>query len=256
LLVVLAFVVPYFAVIGGAVAVVARYYLPLGPFLALAAGAALDRCLASARVGRRLGVVVTGAVLAYTLALTVSQCERLGLGPQRAVVGIVAAQEGRLDAADRKLNVAYPHILTLSYDALRPLLEAVPRVHEVFYPPQYQQVRLEKPELPPDDVAIAAERRWARDNDVAVVVLPSWVEHAVLRERPDGGTARFFRHLADGTLGFRLAGDFRTRFLTQALYTWGDPMLDTHWETGITGYKVFVRSDAPQIGDDRTAAGR
>jgi hypothetical protein len=33
-------------------------------------------------------------------------------------------------------------------------------------------------------------------------------------------------------------------------------MLDTHWETGITGYKVFVRSDAPQIGDDRTAAGR
>ena len=49
---------------------------------------------------------------------------------------------------------------------------------------------------------------------------------------------------ADELAGFRLAGDFRTRYWTQGLYTWGDPMLDTHWETGITGYKVFVREAA------------
>ena len=82
----------------------------------------------------------------------------------------------------------------------------------------------------------------SRDNEVAVVILPSWIEHGVMRERPDGATAHFYRHLADGSIGFRLGGEFRTRFWTQALYTWGDPMLDTHWETAIAGYKVFVRT--------------
>ena len=48
----------------------------------------------------------------------------------------------------------------------------------------------------------------------------------------------------DGSLGFRLGGEFQTRFWSQALYTWGDPMLDTHWETAIAGYKVFVRTEA------------
>ena len=41
----------------------------------------------------------------------------------------------------------------------------------------------------------------------------------------------------------RAAGDFQTYFLTEALYTWGDPRLNTHWETGIAGYKVFERDD-------------
>src|SRR5439155_1638297 len=61
------------------------------------------------------------------------------------------------------------------------------------------------------------------------------------RARPDGFGITLFRELQRGGLGFRAAGDFRTSFLTEALYTWGDPTLDTHWETAIAGYKVFVR---------------
>ena len=72
-------------------------------------------------------------------------------------------------------------------------------------------------------------------------MLPSPLENAARRGRPDGFAITFFRLLERGGLGFRLAGDFRTHFLTEALYTWGDPMLDTHWETAIAGYKVFVR---------------
>src|SRR2546426_11004828 len=111
--VVLAFVLPSVAIMGGAVAVVARYYLPLAPFLALAAGAALDRCLGGPPVRRLLGALATAAVLAYTLALTLSQCERLGLGPPRAGAGGVAAKARALDSPDRTLNVAYPHLPTL-----------------------------------------------------------------------------------------------------------------------------------------------
>ena len=61
------------------------------------------------------------------------------------------------------------------------------------------------------------------------------------RARPDGFGITLFRELQRGGLGFRAAGDFRTSFLTEALYTWGDPTLDTHWETALAGYKVFVR---------------
>ena len=239
--VVLAFVLPYFAIMGGATAVVARYYLPLAPFLALAAGTALDWSLERSTRLPWAGALVTAVVLAYTTGVTVSQCRRLGLGPQHEVAAVVAEHARTLEPADRKLKVAYPHLLVFYYDALRPFVEPLPRVTMMYYPAAYQNVRLEHVDAPEEEL-LARDRKWVADNDVSVVILPSWVEHGAERERPDGATAGFYRHLGDGSLGFRLAGDFRTRFWTQGLYTWGDPMLDTHWETGITGYKVFVRS--------------
>jgi hypothetical protein len=80
---------------------------------------------------------------------------------------------------------------------------------------------------------------------VDAVVVPSWIENAVNRMQTPGASHAFLRALGDGSLGFREAGDFRTRYPTECLYTWGDPMLDTHWETAIAGYRVYVR--------DRTA---
>jgi hypothetical protein len=239
--VMLAFVLPYLAIFGGATAVVARYYLPLAPFLALAAGAALAWWFEGPARRRWAGVAVTAVVLGYTLGVTLSQCGRLGVGPQRQVAALVAEQARELKPPERKLKVAYPQLLVLYYDALRPFVEPLPRVAMTYYPAAYQNVRFERDEASDEEV-VRRERAWVADNDVSIVILPSWIEHGVERERPDGATARFYRHLADGTLGFRLAGDFRTRFWTQGLYTWGDPMLDTHWETGITGYKVFVRT--------------
>ena len=242
--IVLAFVVPYFAIMGGAIAIAARYYLPLAPYLALAAGVALEWWFEGPPWRRRAGVVVAALVLGYALLLDVSQCLRLGLGPQRQAAALVAQQVERRSAPDARLNVAYPNLLVLSYDAIRPLIERIPHVAWTYYPPEYQNVRAEHGEAPPDDELRGRERRWIRDNEVAVVILPSWIEHGVMRERPDGATAHFYRHLADGSLGFRLGGEFQTRFWSQALYTWGDPMLDTHWETAIAGYKVFVRTEA------------
>jgi hypothetical protein len=240
--IVLAFVVPYFAIMGGAIAIVARYYLPLAPYLALAAGVGLDWWFDGPVWRRRAGVVVAAVVLGYSLVLDFSQCSRLGLGPQRQLAALIAQEVEHRPAPDAPLKVAYPNLLVLYYDAIRPLVERIPHVAWTYYPAEYQNVRAERGETPPDEELRGHERRWIRDNDVAVVILPSWIEHGVMRERPDGATAHFYRHLADGSLGFRLGGEFRTRFWTQALYTWGDPMLDTHWETAIAGYKVFVRT--------------
>jgi len=236
--IVLAFVVPYFAIMGGATAIVARYYLPLAPYLALAAGAALDEAVAWRR---GIGLAVVAVVLAYTAGVSVSQCRRLGLGPQREVAALVADRARDARPPERAVAVAYPHVLELYYDAVGPLVRTIPRVKMVYYPAPYQNVRHESVAVPPEDESLALERGWVRDQDVQVVLLPSWEEHAVLREHPHGANARFFAHLRDGVLGFHEAAEFHTRFWTQALYTWGDPMLDTHWETAITGYKVFVR---------------
>jgi hypothetical protein len=237
---ILAFVVPYFVFMGGAVTISHRYYLPLAPFLALLAGAALDRVCGGRAELRRGGPAVAAVVLAYTAALSVSHCLRLDLGPQRQVAALVAEEARALDPSERPLNVAYPHPLGLYYDAVRPLLQRIEGVKVVYYPSGYGDARAE-PSLPSEEAALEQERRWAEEKDVGVVILPSWDENAIRRERPDGTIAHFYRHLSDGALGFRPAGHFRTRYLTQDLYTWGDPMLDTHWETAIVGYRVFVR---------------
>jgi 4-amino-4-deoxy-L-arabinose transferase-like glycosyltransferase len=237
--VVLVATVPFFAVQGWSRVIVARYYLPLVPWLALGAGVTLDR-LWNAR--SRAGCAAATLLLGYTAALAASQCLRLGLGPQNAVAAFVAARAR--PAAGRPLVVGYPDANAYLYDALRPRLRRLP-VRVVNVPVPYQNVRTEGGLALADEELLAGDRRWAAESGVDVVVLPSWVENAIVRERPEGYAARFYRRLGAGWLGFHLAAEFRTRFLTESLYVWGDPMLDTHWETGIAGYKVFARDQPP-----------
>jgi 4-amino-4-deoxy-L-arabinose transferase-like glycosyltransferase len=245
--VLMAAIVPFFLFMGGAITIVARYYLPLSPYLALAAGAALDRFWNGPRGYRRLGIALTVVAIGYTVGLTSSQCLRLGIDPQHKVAELVAATAKARTDRGRPLVVAYPSQLVLSYDAVNPLLRAIPDITILPYPPQYKNVRLEQEEVTPEVERLAGERRWITEHSIDVVILPSWVENSVLRERPHGTIARFYAHLASGQLGFRLGSHFRTHYWTERLYTWGDPMLDTHWETAIVGYKVFVRdTTAPE----------
>jgi hypothetical protein len=237
--VVLAACVPYFVFMGGAISAVPRYYLLVSPALAIAAGVCLDALWGAG--GR--GVAVVCAVLAYTTLLSASQVARLGLGPQREVGRLVARLAEDASRRNEQLVVAYPNQFALPYDAVRPELRRA-GVKIVEFPAAYGHLGAE--------VAEAARGGDGQRPDepitADVVILPSWVENAVRRARPDGRTGRFFRRLETGELGFRLAGEFRVPFLTESLYTWGDPMLDTHWETAIAGYKVFVRSPAPREG--------
>jgi hypothetical protein len=242
--VVLAFVVPYFALMGGANAVVARYYLPLAPYLSIAAAAALDWWFRGSASRRRSGFLVAGTVLGYTLLVSVTQCLRLGTGPQQEVVRFLRERARREAQGGERFVIAYPGLFELEYDAVRPIRK-IPGAAVVYFPGEYQNTRRESEGPAHLEEQVARDRRWLEQNEVDALVLTTYSESGVRRERPDGPTARFYERLADGSLGFRLAADFHTRFATQSLYTWSDPMLDTHWETAIAGYKVFVRDARP-----------
>jgi hypothetical protein len=131
------------------------------------------------------------------------------------------------------LVVAYPSRIWLHYDAVKRDVKR-PDVQIVEFPPAYANPFADPTGAPAPDAWLAAER-------VDAIVLPSWIENAVHRMRTPGTAHAFLRALADGSLGFREAGRFQTGYPTQCLYTWGDPMLDTHWETAIAGYRVYVR---------------
>ena len=128
----------------------------------------------------------------------------------------------------------------LYYDAVSSFLRE-PNAKIVDFPSPYGHLATEPASSARDTDVRADVTAWATAQGVDVLVLPSPLENAARRGRPDGFAITFFRLLERGGLGFRLAGDFRTHFLTEALYTWGDTMLDTHWETAIAGYRVFVR---------------
>jgi hypothetical protein len=227
---VLALVVPCFVLIGGSRAAVPRYYLQMGPFLAIAAAAAVTTL---ARRQRGLATALGIAAYGYTALLSASQVARLDLGPQRAVGTLV--EELATSPRGAPLVIAYPSRIWLHYDAVARFIRR-PDTRLVEFPQQYTNPFLDEAAAPPT-------REWLDGAGVQVVVLPSWVENGVERAKPHGLAGSFYDALADGRLGFRLAADLRSHYLTEWLYTWGDPMLDTHWETAIAGYRVFVREN-------------
>ena len=225
---VLALVAPCFLLVGGSRAAVPRYYLQTSPFLALAAAATIT---AMAERRRALAAALGVAAYAYTALLSASQVARLDLGPQRAVGTLVDQLVTPPRAAP--LIIAYPSRIWLHYDAVARFLRR-PDTRLVEFPEPYANPFLDEAAAPP-------AREWLDGAGVEVVVLPSWVENGVARAKPNGLAGSFYDALADGRLGFRLAADLRSHYLTEWLYTWGDPMLNTHWETAIAGYRVFVR---------------
>ena len=233
----LAAMVPFFVFLGGSRSAVPRYYLHLAPFLAVAAGAALDRLWSAER--RVLGRTLAAGVVAYTALLAASQVARLGLGPQRQVGALVESLTTR---AGHPLVVGYPNRIALVYDPVASFLRAA-RARIVEFPPPFAHLATE---TPCDDCGAEVRTRvraWLDAEAVDAVLFSSWSENTIRRGRPHGWAAHLVDALADGSLGFVPAAEFRTRYLTEGWYTWGDPMLDTHWETGMAGYRVFVRRD-------------
>jgi len=230
--------VPVFLVVGASPLAVARYYMPIVPYLVLAAGAVLDRLAARAP---RAGGVAAALVLGYTALLAVAQVGRMGFGPERAAAARLEARAATARAAGTPLVVAFPSPVALAYDPLGPALRAAD-VTIVYFPRALQPPSGVRPanadEGGPE--AAAAERAWLDDARVDVVVLPSWVRHAIVRAGPSPA-AGFHRRLASGALGFERVADLRTTFPTAALYTWADPKLDGAFEAGIVGYELFAR---------------
>jgi hypothetical protein len=233
-LLLLAAIVPYVFLVGASRAAVPRYYLQVSPFLAIAAGAALTVPPQLRSAWRPHAVVVGIIAFAYTALIAQAQVRRLGLGPQREVGVLTAAFVERAVARQQvPLVVAYPSKIWLHYDGVARFLRR-PEVRIVEFPKSYANPFV-------DGASSPAPEAWLAAEGVDAIVLPSWIENAIRRMRRSGPSKAFLSALETGTLGFHQVGDFRTRYPTQCLYTWGDPMLDTHWETAIAGYRVFVR---------------
>jgi 4-amino-4-deoxy-L-arabinose transferase-like glycosyltransferase len=237
--VVLAFLIPYFLMQGGAALVVARYFAPLVPFLAISAGLAFERL--AARRGA-LGAVLVALVLGYTLTLSASQVARMDQGPQRRAIASIAELARSAADSGRTPVLGYWGRWAFVYDTLRPSLEKLDL--EIVQIPAAYQGEIPAQDLPQTEAAwLEYDLRWIEEFDVKLIVLASWAEYHFSRVGPEPPETRFYQRLSDGRLGFRLADHFESSFLSQPLYVWGDPMLQGHWETGIVGYNIFVRDD-------------
>ncbi|MBM4267853.1 MAG: glycosyltransferase family 39 protein [Deltaproteobacteria bacterium] len=243
---VLAAVVPFFLLQGAAQTVTPRYFLPLVPWLCLGCGYAM----AQLRQRRPpLGLATTLVVLGYTAILTVSHCLRIQDGPQRAAASAIQAEVERVRADGRELRLAYPVRLQLAYDTLKPLLG--PDVDLVFFPIGWGRRASDDPHDRSGRFA-----RWLDEENVDAVLVTSWREGIARRGGLSRADAAFLDRLDDGSLGFELALDTRTRFFTQDLYTWADPVFETFVPAGIMGYELYVRRRDSRLEGLPAAAGR
>jgi len=221
--------------------IVPRYFLPFAPYFAIFAAVALDRLW---RRRRGAGLAVLAATCAYTGVLDASFNRQMRLEPQKELGAflerVLAAQPQRL----QPLRVGYPSIFLFPYDSAMPYMSR-PEVQMVYFPDPYVHLRLEPQAPPVESEVLRNDRRWVKETGVEVVVVPNWIEYSIVREKPHGYAAGILRRLADGSLGFRLAAAPSTRFFTEDLYAWGDPMLRTHTDTGIQGYRIYLRNDLP-----------
>jgi hypothetical protein len=239
---VLAAIVPFFLVQGAGLTVEHRYYQLLLPFLCVTAGVTLDALVAR---WKSLGIAAACAVLAYTAALTASHCLRLGLGPQRAVAELVHDRARAASAAGRTLGVGYPGSVDLLFDPVRTQIRD-PTVRLHYLPQGVAGDAAGAGAKPISDEEIAKRlRQWVADKDVDVVLLPDWQEGVAERSSDPSkrSVARIYARLEDGSLGFRRAAHHRAGFLTESLYVWPDPLIETHRAVGVLGYKVFVKSE-------------
>lgn len=231
---------PFLVVQGGAAFGYPRWYLPIVPWLCLSAGAAVDRLWdRSSRTGAGVALVA----LAYTAALTGSQCLRLGLEPQRALVAWLTDQAARRGESAAPLTVTYPSPLLQRYDPLGPMLERAPV--KIVYTLGWSSPDRRGGASDGDPGARATrarQRQWIDEHDVDFLIVPSFVE-AIIPQR--GGQHELYGAIVDGSLGTSPTAEFRSRFFTESLYVWADPGLTMHWATGINGYKVFAPAESP-----------
>jgi len=208
---VLAALLPYFVVVGGAELVFPRYLLPLVPGMVVLA----SRATCGGWRSRRLSLVVYSAVWLYSLALSASQVARFSVDQQAGVVRWILRARSVAGIGPR---VGVPRLAGMrGYSYL-----AVPlaRAGLVYVP--------------------LANGHWF-DRPVDVLVLPEWKEIEIRRDLPPGGAQRDLERLETGAAGYRFAGRFRSSYLQRDFYTWLDPAFASDLWQGEIGFAIYLR---------------
>jgi 4-amino-4-deoxy-L-arabinose transferase-like glycosyltransferase len=215
--VVLAALLPYFAIIGRSQAVFPRYLLPLLPVLVvLAARAAFEFRW------RRTSLALLGGVWLYTLGLSASHVARFSSHQQEALARWIAAN-ARRDArglrAPGPIRVGVFYLApTRDYFRLRGPLERLGMV----------EVRLKR-------------GQWFADAP-DVIVLPEWLEIAIRRDFPELVMSRDLTRLQSGAAGYGAAARWRSSYLQRDFYTWLDPAFAGDLWEGEVGFTVYLRA--------------
>lgn len=235
---------PFFVIHGAVETAVARYYQPLLPYVAIAAGAFMQWLRQSLP---RIYVVAAVAIGGYSLVLAGSQVNRIGGAPQRAIGDLVhklalAKRETGITvrAADQpKLVIGYPYWAASIYDAILPHIASNRDRHLVFLPPKLRSsgAALEESQ------ALIEDRRWVNQLGIDVFIVTSRWENLAARNAFTPREAQFYENLRSGRLGLREATHEETTYITRSWYEWADPTLDTIWTAGIGGYRLFLRDD-------------
>lgn len=210
----LAFAVPYFAIVGAWRVTFPRYLLPLFPPLVVLAAAAVLRT----GVRRPLaGAVLVAGVTAYTAALTISQVARFSLDQPLSVVAWVHAVAARCPPP-LLVNVA------AGFDTLG------------------LRERIEGPGV----VAhLGRDGHWLVNRpDVLVVPEPHAI--SLRRDHPEGAAAAELARLEAGTGEYVEARRWPPSwYLHRDFYVRLDPAFSGDiWQGGI-GYRAYVRTDRP-----------
>jgi len=207
--VLLAGIVPYFAVIGGYRTTFPRYLLPLVPALALLAA----RALPAARV--RAGVVVA-LIVAYGAILTGSQVARFSYRQQEAVAQWIA---GIARAESRPLVVGVPFYGISDYF----------RVGEPF-------------------AQVGLRPTWLRDGEwfakrADVLVIPEWYAIGLERDWPGSPGANELARLRSDGSGYVEAMRWPTSwYLQRPIDVRVDPAFAADLWQGEIGFRAYLRT--------------
>lgn len=203
---VLATIVPYFYVVGGAHAVFPRYLLPLLPMLVILAARALTTVVRS--TAARAGLLA--AVCLYSLVLSASQVARFSWSQQRQVAEWVTA------SVDPKARVAAPG-WEIEYFHLRRAFRVAGR-----------------------DLLVKADGEWLAD-DPDVVVVPDWYATAIRRDLMEPALPELER-IESGAAGYRPVARFRSSYFQEGFYTWLDPAFASDLWQGEIGFTIYARA--------------
>jgi 4-amino-4-deoxy-L-arabinose transferase-like glycosyltransferase len=211
---VLATLVPYFAYMGASDVVYPRYMLPLFPGLALLAAAALVRA-----VPPRAAAAVLAVVVAYGVALDVSQLRRFSWDQQAAVAEWLGDRAPLLAPEDRVVAVPAPEPPDPYYKLRRPIQAKGFRV-----------ATLGKAKL--------------FDGRPAFFVMPHWLAMTVHRDRRDALLLHRLQQLEAGLAGYRPVlrvpiPPYLQRRFDEA---W-DPTFAIELWQGAIGFTVYARHD-------------
>jgi hypothetical protein len=219
---VMAFVLPYFVVIGGSQAVFARYCLPLVPFVCLGLGFWATRDL-STRGARVLTAALVGLALLHSTLFSFQLLRGFQGDNRSEVIRWLDAMSDRrrplgsgLGAEGGRATVGLP-FFTRRYDGLAPGVEASSKLREVGVASELAGLR----------------RTWP---DFVVVSTPLLLR-LLRREAGEGGS--YWRDFTDGKLGYTRTRAFEPAFASEGIFAVPDPLLVHAWTSGDIGFWIY-----------------